>query len=70
MKCYDTELSEGAKNDIGIRVMYMFNLARATQNEQQVEDHSWVSIALMCTSLSLFIYLQYYSLITVTTRSN
>lgn len=42
MRCYDTELTEGAKNDIGVRVMYMFNLARATQNEQRVEDHSWV----------------------------
>lgn len=42
MKCHDTELSEGAKNDIGVRVMYMFNVARATQNEQRVEDHSWV----------------------------
>lgn len=43
MKCHDTELGEGAKNDIGVRVMYMFNVARATQNEQRVEDHSWVS---------------------------
>lgn len=43
MKCHDTELSEGAKNDIGVRVMYMFNVARATQNEQRVEDHSWVN---------------------------
>jgi len=42
MKCYDTELAEGAKNDIGVRVMYMFNLAKATQNEQRVEDHAWV----------------------------
>lgn len=42
MRCYDTELTEGSKNDIGVRVMYMFNLARATQNEQRVEDHSWV----------------------------
>lgn len=42
MKCHDTELSEGAKNIIGVRVMYMFNVARATQNEQRVEDHSWV----------------------------
>jgi hypothetical protein len=42
MKCHDTELGEGAKNDIGVRVMYMFNVARATQNEQRVEDHSWV----------------------------
>jgi hypothetical protein len=44
MKCHDTELSEGAKNDIGVRVMYMFNVARATQNEQRVEDHSWVKV--------------------------
>lgn len=44
MRCHDTELTEGAKNDIGVRVMYMFNLARATQNEQRVEDHSWVKI--------------------------
>ena len=43
MKCHDTELCEGAKNDIGVRVMYMFNFARATQNEQRVEDHAWVS---------------------------
>lgn len=42
MKCHDTELNEGAKNDIGVRVMYMFNVARATQNEQRVEDFSWV----------------------------
>lgn len=45
MKCHDTELSEGAKNDVGVRVMYMFNVARATQNEQRVEDHSWVKMA-------------------------
>lgn len=44
MKCYDTELNEGAKNDVGVRVMYMFNLERATQSEQRVEDHSWVKI--------------------------
>lgn len=43
MKCYDTELSEGAKNDVGVRVMYLFNLARATANEQRVEDHAWVT---------------------------
>lgn len=42
MKCHDTELGEGAKNNIGVRVMYMFNVVRATQNEQRVEDHSWV----------------------------
>lgn len=45
MKCYDTELGEGAKNDVGVRVMYMFNLARATANEQRVEDHAWVTSA-------------------------
>lgn len=45
MKCHDTELNEGAKNDIGVRVMYMFNVARATQNEQRVEDHAWVKSA-------------------------
>lgn len=42
MKCYDTELSDGAKNDVGVHVMYMFNMARATQNEQRIEDSSWV----------------------------
>ncbi|CRL04576.1 CLUMA_CG017645, isoform A [Clunio marinus] len=41
MKCYDTELEGGAKNDIGVRVMSMFNEARAYQNEQRPEDHSW-----------------------------
>ncbi|KAG5676867.1 hypothetical protein PVAND_006674 [Polypedilum vanderplanki] len=41
MKGYDTDLSEGAKNDVGVRVMFMFNLARATQNEQRVEDQAW-----------------------------
>ena len=57
MRCYDTELNEEDKNDIGVRVMYMFNLARATQNEQRVEDLSWVghpitSISVINDSLS------------------
>lgn len=55
MKCHDTELTEGAKNDIGIRVMYMFNVARATQNEQRVEDHSWVEINEFAFVSKLFI---------------
>ena len=42
MQCLDTELVDGAKNDVGVRVMYMFNVLKATQNEQKVEDHSWV----------------------------
>lgn len=42
MKCFDTDLTGGAKNDIGVRVMYMFHLEKATLNEQKVEDHSWV----------------------------
>lgn len=42
MKCHDTELDEGAKNEIGVRVMYMFNLVKATQSEQRVEDQQWV----------------------------
>lgn len=42
MKCYDTELDEGAKNEVGVRVMYMFNLVKATQSEQRVEDQQWV----------------------------
>ncbi|CAO1348069.1 unnamed protein product [Diamesa tonsa] len=41
MKCYDTELDEGAKNEVGVRVMYMFNLVKATQSEQRVEDQQW-----------------------------
>lgn len=45
MKCNETELSEGAKNDIGVRVMYMFNLAKASLNEQRVEDHTWVRVS-------------------------
>lgn len=43
MRCHETELAEGAKNDVGVRVMFLFNLARATQNEQRIEDHSWVN---------------------------
>lgn len=57
MRCHETELSEGAKNDVGVRVMYMFNLARATQNEQRVEDHSWVRRACLiikCLNRQLF----------------
>lgn len=42
MSCLDTELAGGAKNDIGVRIMYMFNLEKATLSEQKVEDHSWV----------------------------
>ena len=42
MQCLDTELLEGAKNDVGVRVMYMFNVLKATQSEQKVEDHAWV----------------------------
>lgn len=42
MKCYDTDLDEGAKNEVGVRVMYMFNLVKATQSEQRVEDQQWV----------------------------
>lgn len=45
MKCHDTELNGGAKNDIGVRVMSMFNAARATQNGQRADDHVWVKSA-------------------------
>lgn len=62
MKCYDTELGEGAKNDIGVRVMYMFNVARATQNEQRVEDHSWVSEFNNLISIVIIIIIEISSL--------
>lgn len=42
MRCHETELTESAKSEIGVRVMSMFNVARATQNEQRVEDSLWV----------------------------
>lgn len=60
MKCHDTDLEEGAKNDIGVRVMYMFNLAKATENEQRVEDHQWVSLLhtlsfILCHSKTFYV---------------
>lgn len=61
MRCYDTELTEGVKNDIGVRVMYMFNLARATQNEQRVEDHSWVKAIIINLFLLLLLIFPFLS---------
>lgn len=45
MKCHETELTEGAKNDVGIRVMHMFNAAKAAESEQRADEHQWVKTA-------------------------
>lgn len=55
MSCLDTELAGGAKNDIGVRIMYMFNLEKATLSEQKVEDHSWVC-TIYCKNLFIYIF--------------